>query len=248
MRSQNCFKLPEDFPGLQPAEIHVWLLEIPPAISALNDLWKLLSKVEQKRALRFKFAKHKERFIVVHAYLRQLLANYLARSPEELTFTSNKYGKPALDDAAISFNISHSGDYALYAFAAGAELGIDIEGVKSGHETSEDLTPLAERFFSEAEVVALLAVPKAEQNSAFFNGWTRKEAFIKAIGTGLSFPLNKFDVDLRDSGDQLLTAVHDSAYKAEDWQLINLSAPANYKAALCYAGSGLDMRHLNFKI
>jgi len=215
----------DKFPILNPNVAHVWLVEVQNFIPQLDTFWQILADDEKARADRFVFAKHRERYIVIHGILRQLLARYLQINPQEINFVNNKYGKPQA--ANIYFNITHSHDMALLGFTKISEIGVDIEFIRKDFASSN----IAKRFFSEPEVKALSKAK--DQTSAFFNCWTRKEAFIKAIGQGLSFPLNKFDVAIGAKKGSLLLNVRDNKYKVADWSLMSLNAPKNYTAALC---------------
>nr|ASV46661.1 hypothetical protein [uncultured bacterium] len=137
----------------------------------------------------------------------------------------------------IRFNVSHSGEMALYAFARGRELGVDVEEVRR----MEDGLHIAERFFSQAEVAVFRSLPEEIRDDAFFNCWTRKEAYIKAVGEGLSFPLHVFDVSLAPGEPARLLASRDPQ-QAERWSLRGLPDPApGYRAAIVVEGEGWDL-------
>jgi 4'-phosphopantetheinyl transferase len=193
LEDNHNWQIPKIFPVLDNAEVHVWMASVKDFIAKQKYFCSILSAPEKKRANRFVFPEHKKRFIIMHGILRELLANYLHTKPENLSFTSNKFGKPKIDN--INFNISHSRDLALFVFAKNYDVGVDIEFI---NKESMNLD-IAERFFSTHEAQALLKLPVAKRPQAFFNCWTRKEAFIKAIGEGLAFPLNKFDVDINSN-------------------------------------------------
>src|SRR5882724_291489 len=155
-----------------------------------------LSDEERQRASRFAFDRDRRRFIVARAWLRQLLAARLGVRPESVALVYGGHGKPALApryaDVGLRFNVSHSEDVAVYAFATGREIGIDVEAVR----VIRDAYDIAARFFSRRENEAYLALDPRDKPLGFFNCWTRKEAFIKALGDGLYHPLNCFDVSL----------------------------------------------------
>jgi len=238
----NDWHVPIKFQILKPCEAHVWLVSIKNFIFQLEEFWQILSCNEKKQAQRFVFTQHRERFIVVHGALRQLLANYLSTSPETIDFIYDSYGKPKVEN--ISFNISHSRDLALFAFTKNFDVGVDMEFVKKDFAGDN----IARRFFSKYEMQTLLKLPIAEHTSAFFNCWTRKEAFIKAIGKGLSFPLNKFDVNIGYSQKSLLLNVRSDEYKASDWKLIDLNPHPNYAAALAVRSNIDKIRRLHYSI
>lgn len=156
----------------------------------------LLSRDERQRAARFACDRHRRRFIVARARLRQLLGERLGEPPAAIEFVYGGHGKPALARRPcgrdLRFNLAHCDDVAVYAFADGAEVGVDVEAVRA----LEDADALAERCFSQAEYQAYRGLAERERPQGFFNCWTRKEAFIKALGSGLAHPLDSFDVSL----------------------------------------------------
>jgi 4'-phosphopantetheinyl transferase len=156
----------------------------------------LLSADERSRAGRFAFERDRRRYIVARARLRQLLGERLGVAPESLQFVYNPHGKPALarrpGQRDLRFNVAHCGEVAAYAFAGGREVGVDVEAVRE----LPDADDIAMRFFSRRERAAYMRLPAQERPQGFFNCWTRKEAFVKALGEGLSHPLEAFDVSL----------------------------------------------------
>jgi 4'-phosphopantetheinyl transferase len=222
------FSLPAD-------EVHVWRtsLERPPA--AVERLRLLLSRDECARADRFRFERDRSRYVVGRALLRLLLGRYLGQEPEEVRFEYGAYEKPYLAGTPLWFNLSHSGTVALYAFTAAAEVGIDVE-VDEGDFARERI---AERFFSPTEVAALRSLPESLQARAFLTCWTRKEAFIKARGDGLSLPLDSFDVSLAPQAPPGLLRTAWSDEEPAHWRLEDLSDPAEgYVAALALRRQG----------
>src|SRR6476620_7910163 len=176
--------------------VHVWRAGLEQSPGLQETLLRTLSDDERARADRFHFDQHRRRFVLTRAFLRALLGRYLAIGPEEVRFVYGPYGKPSLADEhgahRLRFNASHSHELAVYAFAQEREIGIDVEHIQQEFAGEE----IARQFFSTYEVNTLLALPKSEQAAAFFRCWTRKEAYIKAIGSGLSHPLDEFDVTL----------------------------------------------------
>ncbi len=195
-----------------------------------------LSPNERQRAAKFHFDKDRNRYIVSHASLRGILAGYLQRAPEELSFSVNEYGKPFLADHELEFNLSHSGDYALIAVTRGRNIGIDVEQILAEVEIEE----LARRNFSPREVTELTALPPEQRLNGFFNCWTRKEAYIKAQGLGLSLPLDSFDVSLGEPA--LLRATRPNADEAAQWTMLPLDVDSGYAGALAVRGIELDFR------
>lgn len=167
-------------------------LEIPTAQRA--ELEPLLSESEAVRARRFLAPLHGQRYLVAHARLRQLLAQTLQQDAQSLEFTEGPHGKPELGGAAtasgLKFNLSHSGAMGLVGWSWRRHIGVDVEVWRE----MRDDAALVRRYFSPAEIAAWESLPPTERTEAFFNLWTRKEAYIKALGLGLSLPLASFDV------------------------------------------------------
>jgi 4'-phosphopantetheinyl transferase len=175
------------------AEVVVASLDVGGA--ELGALAALLAPDETQRAARFVFERDRCRYTVARARLRQLLGERLGVSPESVQLAYAPAGKPALApryERDLRFNLSHCGGVAAYAFAEGREVGVDVEEVR----VLPDADDVAKRFFSRRERSAYLRLPRRERPQGFFNCWTRKEAFIKALGSGLSYPLDGFDVSL----------------------------------------------------
>jgi 4'-phosphopantetheinyl transferase len=165
------------------------------------------------------------------------LSRYLDISPGLLRFSYNRYGKPALVDAAgdasLRFNVSHSGGVALYAVTRGREVGLDVEAIRADLASLE----IAVRFFSQAEVATLRALPAEQQTLGFFNCWTRKEAYIKALGEGLSRSLQSFAVSLTPGETASLLSSNDDPDEPARWSLVELNPAEGYVAALAVEGA-----------
>jgi len=222
---------------LAPDEVHVWRASLEQPGSRVGELRALLSPEEGARAARFHFEKDRVHFVVARGVLRTLLGLYLASRPAELSFAYSPFGKPALAHAPgtrpILFNVSHSGGLALYAFTRGREVGVDVEQERADFTGDE----IAERFFSAREVEALRAVGHDLRTRAFFNCWTRKEAYIKAVGEGLSRPLDSFAVSLAP-GEPAALLYSADASETSRWSLRELSPAPGYAAALAVEGHG----------
>lgn len=177
-------------------EAHVWRASLDQPVDTLARLARLLSKDEYQRAERFHRPADRWRFIVGRGILRKIISSYLPHAPDETQFTYNEYGKPFIsadqNHGALSFNLSHSNGIALYAVTRGRHVGIDIEYMREDFATLE----VAEGFFSKEEFETLKAAPIDQRAKTFFNCWTRKESYIKAIGVGVSYPLEGFTVSL----------------------------------------------------
>ncbi len=219
-------------PALSHDEIHVWHQSLARGSAEVATFASLLSADELQRAGRFRFDKDRNGYIVSRGTLRTLLGHYLDVSPLELRFAYSEYGRPSLvaeaSSGMLDFNVSHSGEIALFAFARGREIGIDVERVRRNFGTCE----IAERFFSAAERAALQELPQEQRHQAFFRCWTRKEAFIKAIGEGLSHPLDQFDVSLAPEVPAALLATRPDAQEVARWTLWDIRVPGDYAAAL----------------
>lgn len=221
--------LPED-------EVQLWRVDLE-AIGAEESRWqKILSSDEATRASRFHFSRDRQRFIAGRAVLRIILAGYLATEPNGLRFSYSQKEKPSLGpshaDSNVMFNISHSGGVALLAFTRGREIGVDVEKVRSDFE----LEAIARRFFSAHEQKQLAAVPAEEKPAAFFRCWTRKEAYIKATGDGLSLPLSQFDVSMVTEEQNALLATRPDASEVSRWLLRDIPGGPGYVAAVCVRG------------
>lgn len=221
-------------------EVHVCQAELDQPPSQVQSFFDTLAADERARAGRFYFAEDRARYIAARGMLRAILGRYLQRAPESLTFFYGARGKPALSAEtggdAIRFNVSHSHGVAFYAVARGREVGIDLERIRCDVAVAE----IAERFFSRREAAILRTLPSEAQHQAFFHCWTRKEAYIKAHGEGLSLPLDQFDVSLAPGDPAAILGTRPDPSEASRWSLQDLSAAPGYVAAL--AAEGHDWR------
>ncbi len=215
-------------------EVHLWRATLKQTASEIQRFRETLSADEKTRAERFFFEKNREYFIIAHGVLRAILGGYLNRAPESLSFRHGSHGKPSLDGGTIRFNMSHSHEIALYAVTRGREVGIDIERIRFDVEVAE----VAERFFSRREAAMIRALPAEVQRQAFFNCWTRKEAYIKARGEGLSLSLDQFDVSLVPGEPPAILGTRPEPSEAARWSLQELAAAPGYVSALAVAGHG----------
>jgi 4'-phosphopantetheinyl transferase len=228
-RVESPLALPED-------EVQLWRADLE-AIGADESRWQsVLSSDELTRASRFHFSRDRQRFVAGRALLRTILAGYLRTDANSLTFSYSKKEKPSLgpiyEDSGITFNVSHSGAIGLLAFTRRREIGVDVEQLRP----DSDLEGVARRFFSAHEQNQLAALPTEKRVDAFFRCWTRKEAYIKATGDGLSLPLNQFDVSLKVGESNALIATRPDTSEAGRWLLREISAGSGYMAALCVRG------------
>jgi 4'-phosphopantetheinyl transferase len=204
-------------------------LDVPP--STRNALHALLDADEQARAARFHAAQHRDRFAVAHGRLRELLAAQLQVAPQELQFAKGTHGKPQLaaftESRQLHFNLSHSSKWGLVAMAWDRAVGADIEIWRPMHNAAR----LVRRFFSGVEGQAYEALQQTDRQAAFFRGWTRKEAYIKAVGRGLSLPLSSFDVSLGpDPSARLLRPAE--LGDGRNWALAGLDVADGLSAAV----------------
>jgi 4'-phosphopantetheinyl transferase len=219
-------------PELSNDEIHVWHQSLTWGSGVVQGFREVLSPDELARAERYRFNEDRKEYILARGTLRVLLASYATVPAKELRFGYSEFGRPRLlpetRAEAVDFNVTHSGDMALFAFARGRRIGIDVEKVRRDFATSE----IAERFFSTAERGALRELPLEQRHAAFFRCWTRKEAFIKALGEGLSHPLDQFDVSLGPGVPPALLATRPDPEEVKRWTLWNIKVPSDYAAAL----------------
>jgi 4'-phosphopantetheinyl transferase len=220
--------------ALPAGEVHIWRACLDRPAGTVARLRERLSGDEQRRADRYRFERDRSRYIVGRGLLRGLLAGYLGTAPEKLRFEYGEYDKPALRSGPW-FNVSHSGPLALCAFSSSAEIGIDIE--LDSHGLIRERVP--ERFFSPTEVRVLRSLPPDAQARAFLMCWTRKEAFIKARGDGLSLALDSFDVTLAPSAPAALLRTTWCSEEPQRWRLRDVSdRRAGYVAAVAMRAKG----------
>lgn len=231
----------DSFPELTHNQIHIWRANLKQNSQQISELTKLLNQKEQNRSERFKVEQARNNFIIARGTLRSLLAKYLHSDPKEIVFKQNSYGKLFLENDILKFNLSHSNDYALFIFAKSYQVGIDIERVRNNF----DFITIAQKFFSSQEVVDLLATPKEQQLHAFFNCWSRKEAFIKGIGKGVFFALDKFAVQIctKTTGKLKLTIDTEKLSELEqtNWSLEALNPGNDYVGAFAVSGQDYEI-------
>lgn len=235
---------PPAAPALGPDEVHVWRASLAPPPGVLPRLEALLSDEERARAERFRFDVHRHRFVAGRGLQRLVLGRYLGLAPASLRYREATHGKPELDGPAaasgVRFNVSNAEDRLLLALTPGREIGVDLEPLRP----MPDGADIAERFFSAPEVEVFRGVPEGERDAAFFTCWTRKEAFIKAVGEGLSMPLDRFDVTLLPGSPARLLATRGDPDEAARWTLRELDPGPGWLGALCVAGpADWTLRH-----
>ena len=229
---------------LPPGEVHVWAARLDPPPERVAALRATLAADERARADRFRFEVHRRRFAVGRGLLRELLGAYLGAPPERLAFVYGERGKPDLAPATarpgapLHFNLSHSHELAVLAVTREREIGADVEQLKP----MDDLERIAERFFSAPENAALRGLPPAERQRAFFRCWTRKEAYLKAVGVGLAAPLDSFVVTLGPEEPPRMLSLEQDAARGERWNLWHLEPEEGYLGAVAVEAAGLTLR------
>jgi 4'-phosphopantetheinyl transferase len=211
----------------------------PPA-SQIEQFAATLATDEQQRAGRFHFERDRRRFIVGRGILRMILGYYLSLSPSRVQFSYGARGKPALAETfggageQLCFNLAHSGEIAVYAMLHNQEIGVDVEQIRP----MPDLEQIAGRFFAAQEQATLLRLPVEQRQDAFFNCWTRKEAYIKALGVGLAQPLDQFCVSLAPGQAAHLVSIAGSEAEAAGWLLAAFRPAPGYVASVAVPGHG----------
>ena len=228
---------------LADTEVHVWRAQLELPLSQVQALRGILTDDELDRANRFSFEIDRQRFIAARGTLRSILSRYITIYPSHLRFHYNQYGKPFLapefSTYLLNFNLSHSGRMALYAITRNMEIGVDVERVRSDFEYEE----IAERFFSANEVAILRTIPTEKKLEAFYTCWTRKEAYIKAHGKGLSLPLDSFDVSFAPWEPPMLLLGKDEPQERSLWTLLDLKPGLGYMGALAVKGIRCRFRY-----
>ena len=221
-------------------EVHLWRCSIDLPGAALDEAYSVLRDDEIERARRYKFARDRRRFVVARAFLRRSLAEHLSVDPRELEFVYGPFGKPGLMPGrpaeSVEFNLSHSGNVAVLAVTRGPVVGIDVEQLVPVPEWRG----LASRFFSAYENAALTGVAPDARDLAFYSCWTGKEAFLKALGSGLAHPLDSFDVSVDESHPRLVALRGDLGARTA-WTFYHLCPVQGYVATLVVEGDGAEL-------
>jgi 4'-phosphopantetheinyl transferase len=209
--------------------IDIWSWNLEAGASKVSEYETLLSNDETARAARFVHERHRRDFIVARGRLRQILAAYGSLDPRDLSFDYNRYGKPRIGrghDLRLHFNLSHSADLAVLAVSPRYEIGVDIEEKKALQED------IASHFFSAKEQATLQVVSPESYLDHFYRCWTRKEAFVKAHGAGLSLALDSFDVTFGEDSPPRLERLDQEPDASTIWSLINVQTPPNFAGAV----------------
>jgi 4'-phosphopantetheinyl transferase len=231
-------------PPVLPDEIHVWRIDLER--TAATDA-SLLAPDEADRVARLRFAQHRERFIAGRCALRILLGGYLAIPPGAIRFCYGAQGKPALlpvpGSKTLHFNFSNSGDLGLLAVSRDREPGIDLEM----RDRSISVEALARHIFSAGEREAFERLPPQERKPALLAAWTRKEAYLKALGTGFSRALNSFSVAVPADGAPALLQLPDGSGACSPWKFVPLGPHPHYLASLAARGEDWSLRCLDWQ-
>jgi 4'-phosphopantetheinyl transferase len=225
-------------------EIYLWLADLSVPEHEYKRLLAVTSADEQYRARRLRLESRRRRFVAGRGTLRVLLARYLGTTPERVGFRYGIYGKPALDTrhaSDIEFSVAHSDDLAVFAIGRGADLGVDVE-----HMHTTGAGAIVEQFFTAGERAVYARLPEADKPLAFLHAWTRKEAYLKGCGAGLSGPFTDVEVTMtRGEPTRLLST--GATGRAGDWWLADLPSPGTYIGAVAARGGPrrLTMDHVS---
>jgi 4'-phosphopantetheinyl transferase len=232
----NDWYLVSEVPTLAEGEVHVWRAALDRPDAELQRFRELLAPDERARAERFYFETHRRHFTAGRGILRALLGEYLGLRPAQVAFRYGPQGKPALADGLddLRFNLAHAHGLALVAVSRGHEVGVDLERIREDYACDE----VAGRFFSPNEVAVLRGLPPELRREAFFTCWSRKEAYIKATGRGLSQALDQFDVSLAPGAPAALLATRHDPPDAGRWSLYALHPGPGYAGAVAVEGQG----------
>jgi 4'-phosphopantetheinyl transferase len=229
------FNLPGEL-FLPEGEAHVWFVRLQEMSPHFESVLETLSPDEVARAARFRFEEHRNEYVLTRGFLRHIVGCYSGFAPHLLQFRYNSYGKPTLaaewGGDRLSFSLSHSRGVAVYALTRDQQVGVNLE---YSHQDVE-FDQVAELYFSPREISLIRQLPSDKKQDAFFSCWTRKEAYVKARGEGLSLDLRSFDVAFAPDQPASLFSVGDDPNKIQRWSLAELSAPVGYTAAFAVGG------------
>lgn len=231
--------------------VDVWRVPVDVKEGALQSLAGHLDETERQRADRFRIEAKRTEFIVTRGCLRQVLSRLISSdlktevTPCDIEFDYLPHGKPVLASkwkvSEIQFNATHSHGLALIAATRSARIGVDVERVRD----NRDVQSLASRWFSPNEVEELRSLPTDQQSLAFFLGWTRKEAFVKAVGDGITYGLDQFDVSLSPDQPSVMKRIGDDRLDPTSWTLFNMKPAASHAAAIAIDAKEVRVRKWN---
>jgi 4'-phosphopantetheinyl transferase len=220
-------------PFLAQGELHIWLARLDVSEKEQAAYARLVAPDESARAERFHFEHDRRFFVAGRGILRILLGRYLACPPERLAFLYGLKGKPSLPGTVLEFNLAHSGGLAVFTVACGGAVGIDLERVRP----VPDFDRIMNSFFAAAEIHAISALPAADQLRAFFTCWTRKEAYLKATGDGITVRLDRFSVPVVPGSPPSLLHVEGASEEARRWSFQELPLGPEYVGAVAFEGT-----------
>lgn len=227
MESKKFSIQPLNIPIASRDEVYLYVQSLPVAAEILDFMQSLLNAEEKARAARYHFEADRNRFTVARGLLRCILSTYLNNLPENIVFHYGPYAKPYVEDTTVQFNVSHSEDRILIGVGYHQPLGVDVE-----HMTrAVDIPEIAARFFTENETEQIKALEGIAQRNAFFNVWTRKEALLKALGSGLNVSLKACEVSVGDDAFSTILAADIPSFHRSDWQVCRHLLTDNYVAA-----------------
>ncbi|MGD1917469.1 MAG: 4'-phosphopantetheinyl transferase family protein [Pleurocapsa sp.] len=229
----TVWQSPSNPPVIDKSKVHIWRANLNFSPAEVVRLTAFLSTDEIARANKFRFPQHKRRFIAARSILRQLLSNYLNISPNNIKFDYGDRGKPKIIESntanSLQFNISHSQEYALFGFTTSNLIGVDLEYLRE----MPDAVKIAQRFFSPREFDLIKNLTPQQQSQVFFKLWTAKEAYLKAIGIGLSGSLSSVDIDFTlDNNNTLILAINGNTTIANNWSMYSCIPSSNYVGAI----------------
>ena len=226
---------------LSHSKVHIWHASLEATAEQLHKSHNVLADDELHRAERFHFDLDRKRFMVARALLRRILSIYTKEEPGEHSFAYNAFGKPSLNDAGcLHFSVSHSGTEAIYAISHDRDIGIDIECIRPLMYSDQ----IVERFFSKVEYEAFHNLPGHLRSRAFFSCWTRKEAYLKALGKGLSHPLDAFSVSFLPGEPALsISTQHSNVNEEPGWTVRDVCVNPGYVAAVVVQGYHAHFQH-----
>jgi 4'-phosphopantetheinyl transferase len=235
------WKIPPTLLSIDSGQVHVWRIRLDLNNPDQTKFLSILSKNEVEKAEKFHFEADRIRYLVIRGALRVLLGKYGGEDPGSLEIAYSHSGKPYLSNKGniknILFNTSHAGEIGLIAVAVDRQVGVDLELIRQ----DKSIKSISKRFFTPEETAQLLALPELLQQEGFFTCWTRKEAFVKASGEGLSIPLNQFQVSFYPNDTPRLLSVRKETGEAGRWSMFHLDPGTNYVGALVVEGKNLNV-------
>jgi len=248
MPNDILWPLPPAQPNLSATDVHVWAAQLDLSPGALASLAAILDEAESARATRFRSHTHQNRFIAARGALRSILGTYLDCAPDELQFDYGAHGKPALTgrfaECGLFFNLAHSEDLALLAVTRLGPIGVDVERVRPMADADE----LVERFFSPRENALFQQLSCDKKNVAFFNLWTRKEAWLKATGEGIAHSLNRVEVTFLPGEPAQLLSLPECSDSTEKWALHELLPAPGFDGAVALPNLQFSICNFQFPI